>query len=362
MQATMMKTWITVLPFGVFTLSVAVSSQQPCSICIDRADAITFPDKEFNMAGIPVETCQDLSNMAPLVTSDNAFCLSIQSMGPFCGCPIPSEACHLCSGGSPVPETSKQLQSHPANRYIAGAPPGVPMTCETMESVLYMQQRNGTEQCKVFQGSAGVECGCPVIDNVFEENQTAATLSPSTSPAPSGAQPAMCSVCINGEDISLPDKALDLGDLPIETCADLDRFAVLLPMESEQCIGLQSIGTLCGCSPPHSSYGCTLCPHGEAPSRPRKHLKWISEGISSRSETYSQIGESLTYETFDASLQTLSPETEGLYGANHNLICLGAQVRSWNCGCKQDWRPIVLTWGYRISATCSLLVSYTESN
>lgn len=57
----------------------------------------------------------------------------------------------------------------------------------------------------------------------------------------------VCTLCRNGEPITLLDKAISLPAplASITTCGQLDGVAAIVP-PGDDCRGLQSIGTFCG--------------------------------------------------------------------------------------------------------------------
>lgn len=121
-----------------------------------------------------------------------------------------------------------------------------------------------------------------------------------------------CSLCPNGESITLPDKTISIPGLPfIQTCGELEP---LLPFATEaQCGLLQSVGTLCGC--PIQDGACRLCPGGslENPELEMPFLDFLFDGLVP------------TCEVFEAYLHTFLATED---------ICLGGgSFLSGYCGC-----------------------------
>lgn len=340
--------WTPRFPLALLTtMATGVSAVVPCTVCKDGS-AVPFPDKAINVEGIPVDTCRSLETTAGFLIQGTDFCNSVQSIGTLCGCEIPDNACNLCTDGSTVSNPSLNLPTYYANDFIFGAPEGVVLNCESMESILHNYEEDST-LCHSTRVDIATDCGCPEV-----EVDTILTKFPTVSPAPTVDPPESCTLCLGGEDILFPDKPLDLGDLPIENCADLVSFAALLTVESSDCAGIRSFGPLCGC--PAGPDGCSLCPHGEIPSRPDQRLSWFSEFGSSISDSFQSIGESLTCEWLDSTLQSLSKETLPFEGINAALTCLSSQLKSSICGCRPDWRQRLLIWSYRTSACLSIIV------
>lgn len=73
-----------------------------------------------------------------------------------------------------------------------------------------------------------------------------------------------CSLCWNGEVITLPEKEIAIQGFEfINTCQALADFVpILFQQESDECATLQSIGTLCGCPPKNKDDFCNLCSNG----------------------------------------------------------------------------------------------------
>ena len=350
------------------TVSSLSTSTTMCSVCKDGSK-VPFPDHPINIDGIPVETCGDLELTAGFLAADAHFCESVQAIGTLCGCPIPETACMLCSDGGAVQNPGVVLDSYPASDFLVGSPGGVFMTCEAMEAYLhYHGNPEGDGLCASVQNSAAAVCGCPISSgsdgssgNGGDDKTDATEIpppatiptqpsSPTASPAPSNTPFSQCKVCVNGEDIPLPDRELDLGDLPIDSCSSLASFAALLPDDSFECDGIQSLGILCGCSRPENS--CSVCPNGESVPKPNQKLNIFSL-MSGVPDMFKTIGDSLTCEMFES---TIAVHPEKLVDIHGGVLCTSAQLKSHICGCTPDWRQKILTWSYRMSGLLSLTV------
>ena len=334
-------------------LPVRGASQQQCTVCKDGS-SVPFPEKPLTVEGIPVDNCGTLESTAGFLSVTSDFCGSIQSIGTLCGCEIPESACRLCGGNdSTVPSnfTTQDLVGYNASDFLLGAPDGVPMTCESMEAVLHNYREDETT-CLSIRRDVGETCGCP--DASGGVDSPVLSLSPTTSPPPSVSPREPCRLCVLGGEIQNPDKVLELGDLPIQNCQDLDNFAGLLEANTLECSGMQSLGSLCGCRVAPDA--CTLCPNGEPIPLPHQRLNWFSTLIANLPESFDAIGNSLTCELMDATLKTPSPD---IYDTDPDFVCLGAQLKSSICGCSPDWRVRFLTWSYRCSGMLSFLVSNT---
>mmetsp|Transcript_1173 Transcript_1173/g.3035 ORF Transcript_1173/g.3035 Transcript_1173/m.3035 type:complete len:548 (-) Transcript_1173:836-2479(-) len=51
---------------------------------------------------------------------------------------------------------------------------------------------------------------------------------------------------------------------------------------------------------------------------------------------------------------TLKIPAEGWFNLHDEFACLGAQLKSWVCGCSPDWRQKLITWAYRSSGILSM--------
>ena len=331
----------------------ASADDNRCSVCKD-GHPVPFPERQLDVEGIPVNDCQTLEITGSFLTEGSDLCNSIQSIGTLCGCSIPPGACKLCKGALTRPD--RELSKYPASDFVFGAPEGVPMTCETIEAWLHSQQDSSTT-CSSMRQDLAAECGCPQEDrfqNEAEAENIDNMVSPTSSPAPTSLVPLSCTLCPGGGDISLPEKELDLGDLPVQSCGDLMNFAGLLTSGSGECAGLRSLGPMCGCPDADYTSSCTLCPRGEKAPKPNLKLDWYNDYRFSIAEAFASIGNSLTCEMVES---TLTANPEDLLGVDSDFSCLSAQLKSHICGCRPDWRQLMLTWSYRFSAILSIMVS-----
>ena len=335
-------------------LQNSVSAQ--CPVCTNGPTPVMNPEVPLSIEGVPVDSCGALESTARFFQPNTPLCEGVQAIGPLCGCLVPLNACSLCPDGSIIPANSSsiELPQYPATSFIPIAPPNVPLTCETLQAVLLSTYDENLPQCHQIQLDVAETCGCPapLMPNNSTTNDTVTdfSLTPSVSPAPTME---LCTVCRDGSVITRPDKELSLGDsLPIESCQDLDSFAALFPASSEECSSVQALGGLCGCPVPEGA--CTLCPNGEPPSNPSRKLNWFSTFASAVPEAYQSVADSLTCEIMGA---IVASDAIGVFGQEDALLCTASQLQSWICGCEPDWRAIILTWSYRISAIFSFLVS-----
>ena len=178
---------------SLFTLALASllssTANAACSVCLDGS-FVQFPDKEFEVEGIPVPNCGALDAAAGILEEGSDDCKGAQAMGTFCGCPIPENACTLCPSGARVPEDSlnNQLVNYTASDYIpSDTAPDTDMSCESMEALLHTYDKSDA-QCAVIQEGTADMCDCPT-ENTGGGGGTPAEDTPA--PAPSAAVTSM---------------------------------------------------------------------------------------------------------------------------------------------------------------------------
>lgn len=337
--------------------AAAQQASTSCAVCSHGPDQVPFPERTLGVEGIPLNTCQDLENTANILPEASEFCEGIRSVGTLCGCAIPPNSCSLCWDGSRPTNITLELLDYESNRFIPVAPDGVFLTCESLEAVLHQMDKDD-QQCSVVQIDAGERCGCPPHPSTTTPNNSTANNETGSVPPsipenpPEVTRGPPCTVCKNGDPITLPDKELELGDLPIENCADLETFAALVSVGTDECNGLQTIGPFCGC--PVREGACTFCPHGESVPRPRQKLNWFAAFIADLPDFFSAFSDALTCELMESAVQAESGPL--LSQRDEDFFCMSAQLKSWICGCAPDWRQKILTWGYRLSGIFSAIV------
>ena len=357
------------------------SAAAPCTLCEHGPAQVPYPEK---VIGVPDDfstttTCGLLqSTLAPLVDEGTPYCNGIRTMGTFCGCNIPPNSCSLCWDGSRAANASLDLKDYQARDLVPLSPVDTSLTCESLESFLHTLGENDA-QCLEVQEDAGERCGCPPFPSITSRGppqpppsnaksgnaaKEAGTDSTETVPPEeedtendikiATKEPRQsCSPCRNREDsILFPDRPLAAGDLPVESCADLEFFASLLLEDDMECGIVRAAGFYCGCPRPPDA--CTLCPNGESVPKPWQPLTWISRNVNHLSLRFEDVADSMTCGLMEGFVASNSAE---LLGTTEDLLCLSTQLQSWVCGCSPDWKQILLTWAYRMSGLLSLLVS-----
>ena len=162
-----------------------------------------------------------------------------------------------------------------------------------------------------------------------------------------------CRVCVGGEPVPLRDKPLTLG-----TCGDLEISASQWANGTDECISFQSLGRYCGCARSSSSKNvCSFCPNGDSVTHNEVKVQLLT-GTPAPPEPFGfSITDSITCEMaesiVESDLGSIYQEEE----TGNPIFCLVMQFRSSICGCKPDWRQILLPWASRISGILSIVVS-----
>ena len=343
-----------VLWAALFDSIHAIEAQQPCTLCSSGNDDSVDLTKEFHLDGLPVDSCQALLGTMPFLQQGDAFCPSIQAIGTVCGCPIPPNACTLCHDGSRVTDPLALLDGYEATDYGLVVPPGTLMNCEFLEAYLHSKGEEDSI-CLTTQVDVGEKCGCSPhpTGNTTGIEETIDSTTNVLTPADDNKQtPTPCNLCRNGGSMTLPDKAVDLESLPVKNCNELNMFAPLLPGDSTECLGMQSLGVYCGC--PMAPGACTLCANGEPVPQPHRPVEWIMnvQGAAAVAESAA----SMTCDLLASALADPPPPGVGI-DLDPDVMCMHAQLRSTPCGCRPDPRAVGIVWCFRISGILSLIGS-----
>lgn len=363
----------------VLQSSVSAALQTTCSLCGELGPD-TLPARRglpprYNL---PVYDCFDLETVALVLPEASELCVAMQALRAYCGCNLSPDRCTLCWDGSPPPNRETILENYQVTDFVAinGVADGVLLDCEAVDSFLQSLATTDSDQCSAAQLDVGELCGCPplpndtVVDNTNNQtdtttNQNVTQPNQNTTNDPNQASDAVprCTVCRNGEAPAFPDEILAFGvDLEF-TCSEWDLFVSSVSSTSEDCSLLQGIGgSKCGCSP--EPRHCSFCPRGETVPKPDQSLNWMENPnlSSSTSDIQSRMADGGFFrchmmESFLASNHRIVHLVASI---DEGLLCTAAQLKSWICGCAPDWKPIVLTWCYRLSAILSFVVSYNS--
>ena len=336
-----------------------------CAVCGEMGPSTyPWPDKAIRVSGVPLDTCGQVESSAALLTEGSAFCDVIQAVGPLCGCPVSPTSCSLCWDGSEVTNPQLELPSYPAEDFLPTSLPGVSLSCEVLDAIFKTRDQQD-QQCRRAQADAGELCGCPAFPN-----DTAASEKSNNTLATNTSEPVtdnifvgdddddgeslQCSLCPNGEPPAYPDKPLNVVGSTSYTCSDWDRFASLA-MNANDCSLFSSYAKYCGCQ---VDTFCTMCPLGELAPKPDRSINWYDTAFMSTTENrfHSAVHDYLTCDIME-SLVAQPASLSAVMNVDEDLICLSVQLKSAVCGCRPDWRPILLTWSYRLSGILSFIVS-----
>ena len=362
------------------------STHATCSVCGEYGpSSVPFKDKGLNIVGIPVDTCGAVETIGLALEADSDLCAVIQAVGTACGCRAPPDACSLCWDDSDVTFPSKTLPGYPVEDFIATAIPGVDVNCELLQAFVAHSVRSDDPKCIATQVDTGETCGCPplpddLVDPGISNSTDTATNSTVTSPSLSpvaaekdgndnntdpAAESTSCSLCPGGQSPAYPDKVLLLDQVTQTTCGDLAIFASAVAVGTSDCTLFHYFSLYCGCPfPTGERKVCTLCPGGEPVPNPTRKLNWMQTSFVSTQQTAFQASVRAEAITCDLMASAVAVEDSNqlsdLFAMDEALICLAVQMKSSICGCAPDWRQILLTWCYRISALLSLLVSLSK--
>lgn len=224
----------------VILLLVSPTFAGTCSAC-RGGEPMAWPEKNIIVEGLPIEDCSVLEVVATSSDLGDPLCDTIQDVGTLCGCNVPEGACTLCQDGSKVTNPDAELDDFLAMDYLLGAPEGVLLTCELLEALLHSKEGD-SGFCLESQTQVYERCGCPkpqVSDNIFNRTDVPEKTDPPKS---------FCTVCVDGDPMTLPDKPMHLPDYYVESCADLNGFAAFYFSDSLECAGIQALGSMCGVS------------------------------------------------------------------------------------------------------------------
>ena len=357
-----MKPTIALSLFYVFCLIPfsIVNAQGECMVCgLYGPSSVPWLDKRLpEDARIPLPTCADVETSSRVAVDGSAICGIVQSFGTYCGCNRPPNACTLCWDGSDVANPNAELPGYDTTIFLPARGVERIFNCEILQAFLHSTP-NDSAECYDAQKNATEVCGCPPIPDEFRderENSTNSTAPPIEDESP----PSMtrpCTLCENGEPPKFPEKTF-FSEASQVDCSDYEALAATFEEDSHDCRWVRSVGGFCGCSPREDS--CSLCPLGEPAPKPSQLLNWFTASfLTTGNDAILADGASnfLSCEFLESALAGEATQLPRLLGTDESLLCLAVQMKSWICGCKPDYRPILLTWSYRTSAFLSFVVS-----
>ena len=354
--------------FGLLSPSVVVvvdgSPSGTCFLCGDQGPSIApFGEKLLPALGTPVNRCLELEEAAVFIQRDTKACDAVQAFGTYCGCNKPPSACSLCWDGSNAVNQNVTLFDYRASMFVDTFGFDGNLTCELLESFLHTTRLNNSEQCLNTQIDAGERCGCPplpveLLPNHNSTNSTTTNEEEEEEEEPSSSWQ-RCTLCETGDPPPFPDKLVDIGRDQDATCEEWDLLAGAFEEGSGDC-ALVRTGASRSCQCPRPQGLCTMCPLGEPIPKPQQRLNWYTDSFLSSDRDMFVPEDSrarfLTCELMESNVANRHPLLEDVFGTEEELLCTAMQMKSWICGCKPDWRQIVLTWSYRLSGMLSLTV------
>ena len=352
-------------------LDLCSAQETSCQVCTLGPDVIPLPGKDLppNIP-LPLTNCFDVQVVSNLLAPDSDLCRTAQSLGTYCGCNRAADACNLCWDGSTPANKDREQTTYDASSFLGAIGSGVNLNCETLEAFLH-SITNTSNQCLETQATVGEDCGCPPLPgdsalDTYNMTNTTGIVSNSTEPETEdngGASEQqseyqnVCTLCANGEAVPFPDKVpLVIGNVLPLTCSEWESLALTSDEGSDDCRLVRSVSLICGCERP--AEGCRMCPLGESVPKASQQLTWLGENFLSSSSS-SWFFENTAFFTCALMESIVASEPTLLAGAlstDEGMVCTAAQMKSWICGCEQDWRPIFLTWAYRLSAMLSFMV------
>ena len=337
-----------------------------CRICGENGpENAPFLDRVLPSLGVPAETCGDLVNAVLFVEAGTEICNSIQAFGTFCGCNLPPDPCHLCWDGSRVPNENLTLPTYQVSMFTNTFGFDSSPNCQALEALLHTTRTGDTQPCLDIQVDVGETCGCPPlpVESLPPNNSTNSTTQDANNdttlvePPPEDEEIQPCNICENGVSSPVPDKLVNVGRGPQITCSEWEILASSFPEGSADCLVTRSAtSTICQC--PRREGQCTMCPLGELIPKPQQRLNWYTDSfLSAGRQTIFSEDRFLTCELMESNVASEHPLLDEIFGTQKELLCTAMQMKSWICGCRPDWRQIVLTWSYRLSAMLSFVVS-----
>ena len=316
----------------------------------------TLPEK-YN---IPLQSCFELETAASLLEDGSEICDAIQAFASFCECNLPPGSCALCWDGSNATNLDTTLENYPASDFLGGFGADTLLDCEALESFLKSTSQLDSEQCMSAQIDVGEVCGCPPIPSERVNNATDDNVENSQEQEPTEQQNdarTSCSLCRNGTPAPWGDKLIDIGTDPLISCSEWELIGLGFKDHSDDCEFIRYFGRICGCPPQPGE--CSICPLGEPVPRPDYRLNWLNKAtLSTPTSAFKSRVDSgnFTCELMETFLAPNNPILPEIFSIDEGLVCTAMQMKSWICGCRPDWKPIVLTWCYRISAMLSFVV------
>jgi hypothetical protein len=146
------------LAIASYNLIGSLAQDVSCKFC-PRGE-ITEPNKPVAIPGFEIlDTCGVLDKaLGNMLAAGDAECTQLQDLfGTYCGCPLPENACSLCSDGSPVTDEYREKELTWLTQTFGGTAP----TCGFLEAFMTSYE-SGDEGCSSLQITSAA-CGCPAL-------------------------------------------------------------------------------------------------------------------------------------------------------------------------------------------------------
>eukprot|EP00977_Amphora_coffeiformis_P012347 scaffold3048_cov192-Amphora_coffeaeformis.AAC.8 len=235
---------------GSLLITLSNAQQTECTVCRDGA-SVALPAKNLVLSdpyASVVQTCGDLDALAPLLLAiDSIECQAIQSVGTYCGCPVPENACQFCETETGIQGTNTTA-TNTANPVLVDPQtvvdfPLIPSdvivpNCGIIQAYLHSIPRN-TDDCNQWQQEYRNICPCTSSSssnsNSNSNSNTTTANPPSQSTqetgnvvdgptsSPNVGADTNCGICTDGAQMTFPDKdvAYLVGDFLTDEYATL---------------------------------------------------------------------------------------------------------------------------------------------
>lgn len=236
-------------------LVVGVVDGQQCTVCSDGTP-VPKPNHPLELDVLPVNTCGELDLTVNFLTAGSTMCALVNAVGPLCGCYVAPGGCDLC-GQTPnavLTNPSTVLEGLSGLDLLPDFPAASQVTsvyCELLQAVLLNQYQENTDACSEWQNRYSTECGClaPTMAPSAFGDAPVVPVTPAPTPAPRAtSNEFQCTFCANGQIPPHNTKAIRLGNIPADTCAQIDSKIDFLLADSVPCQQLRYLGPLCGCN------------------------------------------------------------------------------------------------------------------
>ena len=224
-----------------------------CHVCRNGL-AVPWPDRAVQLPPpyeSIVQTCGTLDALLPVLVSDDEApeCQLLQSVGSYCGCPIPEMACQLCSQQEEGEEDQLVVVQNPDQVVDANAKfepisaDHLTMTCGLAEAYLHSIHALNAS-CDAYRADLLTTggCSCAVSVDGVPQNETTTSTNNTTTPT-------VCPMCEDGSAMTSPER--NVGHL-LRGLIDLDGFV----MDDSVNVTCQQVQAFLSAAGPQENYVC----------------------------------------------------------------------------------------------------------